>query len=195
MPRGVANGPPIGARGVPPIVPPSPDRRDPQLKEEHDGRIRGTATRSLLRVIYEGRDPVTGKEKQRWAPAGSDRVEAERLAARLAAKEQGRVDAVRGLTVGAYITSHWLPANNPVAGLARATHHSPTLLRERVSQFVERPSTGAVAEKLLVMATPNMLIIITDEERYPPPYETADVATFRREQLLTPRPSVRTAAV
>lgn len=37
-------------------------------------------------VIYEGRDPVTGKEVRRWHPAGTDRVEAERLAAKLAAK-------------------------------------------------------------------------------------------------------------
>lgn len=44
-------------------------------------------------VIYEGRDPVTGKELRRWHPAGTDRVEAERLAGRLAAQEQGRVDA------------------------------------------------------------------------------------------------------
>ncbi|HEY3722092.1 MAG TPA: sulfatase-like hydrolase/transferase [Acidimicrobiia bacterium] len=30
---------------------------------------------------------------------------------------------------------------------------------------------------------PNVLIVMTDEERYPPPYETDAVATFRREQL------------
>jgi arylsulfatase A-like enzyme len=33
------------------------------------------------------------------------------------------------------------------------------------------------------MATPNVLLIMTDEERYPPPYETAEVTRFRREQL------------
>jgi integrase len=60
-------------------------------------------------VIYEGRDPVTGKEVRRWHPAGTDRAEAERLAAKLAAKEQGRVDAVRSLTFGAYLTQQWLP--------------------------------------------------------------------------------------
>ena len=38
-------------------------------------------------VIYEGRDPVTGKERRSWHPAGTDRAEAERLAAKLAAKE------------------------------------------------------------------------------------------------------------
>jgi len=30
---------------------------------------------------------------------------------------------------------------------------------------------------------PNILLIMTDEERYPPPYEDAATATFRREQL------------
>lgn len=34
-------------------------------------------------VIYEGLDPVTGKERRSWHPAGTDRAEAERLAARL----------------------------------------------------------------------------------------------------------------
>lgn len=61
-------------------------------------------------VIYEGRDPVTGKEQRRWHPAGTDRAEAERLATRLAAEETKRTDAVRSLTFGAYLTSQWLPA-------------------------------------------------------------------------------------
>ena len=33
------------------------------------------------------------------------------------------------------------------------------------------------------MAKPNVLVIMTDQERYPPLYETAEVARFRREQL------------
>lgn len=31
-------------------------------------------------VIYEGLDPVTGKERRTWHPAGTDRDDAERLA-------------------------------------------------------------------------------------------------------------------
>ena len=61
-------------------------------------------------VIYEGRDPVTGMERRRWHPAGTDRVKAERLAAKLAAEENARLGAVRSLTFGAYLTSQWLPA-------------------------------------------------------------------------------------
>jgi arylsulfatase A-like enzyme len=33
------------------------------------------------------------------------------------------------------------------------------------------------------MRKPNVLVIMTDEERYPPPYETADVAAFRAAKL------------
>ena len=33
------------------------------------------------------------------------------------------------------------------------------------------------------MIQPNVLLIMTDEERYPPPYETSEVAEFRRRQL------------
>ena len=40
------------------------------------------------------------------------------------------------------------------------------------------------------MVAPNMLLIMTDEERYPPPYETATVAEFRRTQL-TARERIR----
>jgi arylsulfatase A-like enzyme len=40
------------------------------------------------------------------------------------------------------------------------------------------------------MTKPNILLIMTDEERYPPPYETDEVRTFRREQL-TARESIR----
>jgi hypothetical protein len=47
-------------------------------------------------VIYEGRDPVTGKELWRWHPAGSDRAEAERLAKKLTGRgdPSGRSDPV-----------------------------------------------------------------------------------------------------
>lgn len=56
-------------------------------------------------AIYEGLDPVTGRERRRWHPAGTNRDHAKRLAA----DQQGRVDAVRALTFGAYLTRQWLP--------------------------------------------------------------------------------------
>jgi len=60
-------------------------------------------------VIYQGLDPVTGRERRTWHPAGTDRAAAERLAVRLAIEEQGRADQVRALTFGAYLTGQWLP--------------------------------------------------------------------------------------
>ena len=60
-------------------------------------------------VVYEGLDPVTGRDKRSWHPAGTTREEAEKLAARLAAQLNGRNDKVRSLTLGVYLTNTWLP--------------------------------------------------------------------------------------
>jgi len=64
----------------------------------------------LYAVIYEGLDPVSGKEIRRWHPAGTDRAAAERLAVKLAKVEEGRSDATRSLTFGAFLVRDWLPA-------------------------------------------------------------------------------------
>jgi integrase len=61
-------------------------------------------------VIYEGVDPVTGKEKRTWHPAGADRDEAERLAKKLGSDKARGDDTRRSLTFGAYLTDQWLPA-------------------------------------------------------------------------------------
>ena len=71
-------------------------------------------------VIYDGTDPVTGKEKRTWHAAGTDRADAERLAARLAADRNGRNDQARSLTFGAYLTRQWLPGKQVV--LAASTY-------------------------------------------------------------------------
>ena len=61
-------------------------------------------------VIYEGIDPITGRERRRWHPAGTDKEQAEKLATTLAAAESQRVDGRRaGPTFGVYLTSKWLP--------------------------------------------------------------------------------------
>ena len=70
-------------------------------------------------IVYEGLDPVTGKERRRWHPAGTTREQAERLAARLAAELNGRNDEVRSLTFGAYLTGQWLPGKK--INLAQST--------------------------------------------------------------------------
>lgn len=61
-------------------------------------------------VIYEGLDPVTGRETRRWRSAGTDKEAAEKLARRLARELSGPNDRGRGLTFGAYLTQTWLPA-------------------------------------------------------------------------------------
>ena len=52
-------------------------------------------------VIYEGLDPVTGRERRSWHPAGTDRAAAEVLANKLAVERNGRNDEIRSLTFGA----------------------------------------------------------------------------------------------
>jgi integrase len=94
-------------------------------------------------VIYEGRDPVTGKERRSWHPAGTDRACAERLAAKLAATETSRVDAVRSLTFGAYLTSQWLPAKK--LHLATSTYRG----YERNVQLHVLPAFGRVSIRRL----------------------------------------------
>ncbi len=94
-------------------------------------------------VIYEGLDPVTGKERRSWHPAGTDRTEAEALVAQLASERDGRNDEVRSLTFGAYLTHQWLPAKR--LELRVSTHRSyvqktqrhilPTLGRRRLRRL------------------------------------------------------------
>ena len=94
-------------------------------------------------VIYEGLDPVDGKEKKSWHAAGTDRAEAEALAARLAAERDGRNDEVRALSFGAYLTGRWLPAKK--LELRTSTYRSyvhktqrhilPTLGRKRLRRL------------------------------------------------------------
>lgn len=89
-------------------------------------------------VIYEGLDPVTGRERRTWHPAGTGRAAAERLAARLAIEAQGRTDAVRALTFGAYLTGQWLPGKK--LQLAASTYHG----YERNVQLHILPALGRV---------------------------------------------------
>jgi hypothetical protein len=94
-------------------------------------------------VIYEGRDPITGREMRRWHPAGTDRAKAEGLARRLAAKEEERAGAVRSLTFGAYLTNQWLPAKK--LHLATSTYRG----YERTVTLHVLPVLGRVALRRL----------------------------------------------
>lgn len=108
-------------------------------------------------VIYEGLDPVTGREIRRWHPAGKDRAVAERLARKLAKAEQGRADAVRSLTFGAFLVHDWLPAKKlqlaatTYAGYERNVrcHVVPSLGRLRLRRLSHK-QIEALYDQLLI---------------------------------------------
>lgn len=61
-------------------------------------------------VAYDGLDPLTGKERRRWHPAGRVRAEAEAMAGRLDAERDVPPPKVGGpITVGEFLTETWLP--------------------------------------------------------------------------------------
>jgi len=57
---------------------------------------------------------VTGRERRSWHPGGTERVDAERLAVRLAGERNGRDDEARSLSFEAYLTMRWLPGKKLV---------------------------------------------------------------------------------
>jgi len=61
-------------------------------------------------VDYDGLDPLTGKERRRWHPAGHDRADAEAVAARLDRDRCGIPPAIGGpITVAAFLRDTWIP--------------------------------------------------------------------------------------
>lgn len=102
-------------------------------------------------VIYEGLDPLTGRERRRWHPAGADRAAAEQFAAKLATDwSRDRSPRRSSLTVAVYLTQRWLPANqarlkpSTWAGYARNTelhvvpHIGRVALRHLRPDHIER---------------------------------------------------------
>jgi integrase len=62
-------------------------------------------------VIYEGIDPATGKERRRWYPAGARKAEADKLVTELVKRRNdGDYRTPEKITLGAYLTDKWLPA-------------------------------------------------------------------------------------
>jgi hypothetical protein len=61
-------------------------------------------------VDYDGLDPLTGKERRRWHPAGHDRADAEAVAARLDRDRCGTPPAIGGsITVATFLRDTWIP--------------------------------------------------------------------------------------
>ena len=69
-------------------------------------------------VIYEGADPITGRERRRWHPAGTDRADAERVAAELARRRHDDGYERSSLTVAVYLTQR-----DPITGRDRRRWH------------------------------------------------------------------------
>ena len=116
-------------------------------------------------VIYEGLDPVTGRERRRWHPAGTDRAEAERLAARLAAEETGpsRRRAVADL--------RRLPHRPMAAGQEAAPRHQH-LPRLRAQRAAPRPA-GARTDRAAPAAPPAHRGALRPRSSPPPPSRPA----------------------
>lgn len=61
-------------------------------------------------VSYDGLDPLTGKERRRWHPAGHDRSEAEAMAVRLDLERDLSPPKNGGpITISQFLTATWLP--------------------------------------------------------------------------------------
>ena len=98
-------------------------------------------------IIYQGLDPVTGRELRSWHPVGTSRKDAVRLAARLARELNGRNDEGRSLTFGAYLSTRWLPGKK--LELAHSTWDgyrsgvfAPIISRASTTRNSTRPTDG-----------------------------------------------------
>ncbi|MCB0994890.1 MAG: hypothetical protein KDB21_07350, partial [Acidimicrobiales bacterium] len=61
-------------------------------------------------VAYDGLDPITGRERRRWHPAGRDRHDAEAMAARIEQDAAGSAPLRGGpVHLGEFLTDTWLP--------------------------------------------------------------------------------------
>lgn len=88
-------------------------------------------------VAYDGVDPITGRERRRWYPAGRSCADAEAIAATLTVRSE--LTAPKGsLTVGAFLVEQWMPR--------RRTQLRPTTAH-RYAWMIEHyicPRIGAV---------------------------------------------------
>lgn len=61
-------------------------------------------------VTYDGLDPLTGRERRRWHPAGNDRGDADALAARLDRDAASAPPKLGGsITLAEFLRDTWLP--------------------------------------------------------------------------------------
>jgi integrase len=96
-------------------------------------------------VIYEGVDPVTGKERRRWYPAGTRKSDADRLVTDLVKRRNdGDYRAPERITLERYLLDKWLPAQR--SQLRPSTYDS----YKRTIELHVLPTLGAVQLSRLV---------------------------------------------
>jgi integrase len=68
-------------------------------------------------VVYEGTDPVTGKERHRWHQGGDTRRDAERVLTELVKRlHDGDYRSPERITLGDYLVERWLPLRKSQLG-------------------------------------------------------------------------------
>jgi len=89
-------------------------------------------------VAYDGLDPLTGKERRRWHPAGHDRHKAEQMAERIERDNAGPAPVSGGPThLGEFLTDTWLPMKR---------RHVRATTAFRYSWFVDRYINPAIGQ-------------------------------------------------
>lgn len=106
-----------------PIVPPGPDHRDHTVMEDVMKGYVAQRRGRFYAVIYEGLDPVTGRERRRWHPAGTDRTQAEHLAAQTSTSRSSGSRSTVGSSPSA--TSYTRPEARPRPHVAPSTSTRP----------------------------------------------------------------------
>jgi hypothetical protein len=72
-------------------------------------------------VDYDGIDPLTGRERRRWHPAGRSRADAEAIAATLERATTPVVPAGSApTTLGAFLAEQWMPRRRTQLGQTTA---------------------------------------------------------------------------
>jgi len=99
-------------------------------------------------VIYEGLDPVTGKERRSWHPAGTSRNEAVKLADRLAAERNELMRDAGSLTFGAFLTERWLPGKRHVVAETTWNGYSSKIRCHVLPALGKVPIRGLKADQI-----------------------------------------------
>jgi hypothetical protein len=92
----------------------------------------------LYVVAYDGLDPITGRERRRWHPAGQARHDAGQLAQRLERDHAGPAPARGGpISLGEFLTGTWLPVKR---------RHVQTSTAIRCAWFVDHYNNPAIGD-------------------------------------------------